>query len=396
MKKIFLNTFLCCILICAVKAQSPSLFLLDAKKLKANKSGIENKDAAILPAFKDLLKDDAKALAEGPYSVMEKKNLPPSGDRHDYMSLAPYHWPDPSKKDGLPYIRKDGETNPEVKEYKDKEYMPKLCEMVYTLSLAYYFTGNNAFADHAANLVRTWFLKPETRMNPNLNFAQAIKGVNEGRGAGIIDSRHFIKLTEGINLLKGSKHWSKEDQAVMKQWFSDYLTWMHTSRNGKNEMATLNNHGTWFDAIRLSLAMFIDSAALVKEIIESAKSRLEQQMDQDGKFPKEMERTTSLHYNLFNLEAFFLIAAMSEKTGTDLWNYTTPSGRSLKKGFDFMYPYLTKRKPWTGEQIKEFNFAEGYDVLMAASVKYNCKECNSDVNSLAGENAKKLRLQLLY
>src|SRR5688572_22934036 len=156
------------------------VFVLDAKTLKTNKAGIQNKKANLIPAYKQLVKDADKALKEGPFSVMEKKNDPPSGDKHDYMSLAPYFWPDPSKPNGLPYIRKDGQTNPEVKEYKDKEYMPKMCELVYTLSLAYYFSGNEVYAEHAAKLLKTWFLDPATRMNPNLNYAQAIKGENEG------------------------------------------------------------------------------------------------------------------------------------------------------------------------------------------------------------------------
>src|SRR5688572_28628229 len=163
-----------CVATKAGPAQTPRVFTLDAAVLKKNRAAVYNKDASVMPAYQQLLKDADKALKEGPFSVMEKKHMPPSGDKHDYMSLAPYHWPDPSKPDGLPYIRKDGQTNPEVKDYKDKEYMPKLCEMVHTLALAYYFTGEKMYATHAAKLLRVWFLDTATRMNPNLNFGQAI------------------------------------------------------------------------------------------------------------------------------------------------------------------------------------------------------------------------------
>src|SRR6187402_1530923 len=128
------------------KDDLPQVFSLDAKALQSNKVKVQNKDPYIMPAYKSLLKEADKFLSFGPVSVMEKKNNPPSGDRHDYMSLAPYYWPDPAKPNGLPYIRKDGQTNPEVKEYKDKEYMPKLCEMVHTLALAYYFSDNGVYA----------------------------------------------------------------------------------------------------------------------------------------------------------------------------------------------------------------------------------------------------------
>ena len=210
--------------------RTPTVFILNADVLKKNKAAIAIKDAALLPAYKKLLKDADKALKEGPFSVMEKKNNPPSGDKHDYMSLAPYFWPDPSKPDGLPYIRKDGQTNPEVKEYKDKEYQPKLCEMVNTLGLAYYFSNDEKYAEHAATLLKVWFLNPETKMNPNLNFGQAIKGVNTGRGAGLIDVRHYMKLIDAIGLLHRSKHWTEKDQQGMKDWFAAFLHW-HQRRN---------------------------------------------------------------------------------------------------------------------------------------------------------------------
>jgi hypothetical protein len=222
----------------------PAVFALNMQALKQTKARIGNNDPQVMPAYKQLLKDADKALEFGPVSVMEKIHLPPSGNKHDYMSLAPYHWPDPAKADGLPYIRKDGQTNPEVREYKDKEYMPKLCESVQTLALAYYFSGNGAYAQHASKLLRVWFLDTATRMNPNLNYAQAIKGVNTGRGAGLIDSRHFIKVIDGIGLLQGSAHWKQKDNDGMKQWFSDFLQWMQTSEVGEDEMDAPNNHGT--------------------------------------------------------------------------------------------------------------------------------------------------------
>ena len=377
------------------KAQTPSLFVLNAKTLKTNKAGINNKDAGLLPSYKQLLKDAEKALKEGPFSVMEKKNNPPSGDKHDYMSLAPYYWPDPSKPNGLPYIRKDGQTNPEVKEYKDKEYMPKLCEMVHTLSLAYYFSDNHVYAQHAAKLLKVWFLDPATKMNPNLNYGQAMKGHNEGRGAGLIDTRHFIKLVDAISLLETSKHWKKEDQEDMKQWFAQFLNWMQTSPIGLDEMDAPNNHGIWYDAQRLSFALFIDSIDLSRKIVASAQKRLESQMDEEGKFPREMERTIALHYSVFAMDAFLLVASLSEKIGIDFWNYKTPSGKSLKKGFEFLRPYLTQEKEWPGQQIKDFDFEEGFNILLSGYRKFGCKKCADAVKQLAGDKAERLRIYLL-
>jgi hypothetical protein len=374
----------------------PTVFALNIDVLEKNKSGIDAKDPLLLPAYKQLIKDADKALQFGPVSVMEKKNNPPSGNKHDYVSLAPYHWPDPSKPNGLPYMRKDGQTNPEVLEYKDKEYMPKLCESVYALALAYYFSGEKMYADHAAKLLRVWFLDTATRMNPNLNYAQMIKGVNTGRGAGLIDSRHFIKLVDAIGLLQGSKSWKEQDQQGMKQWFSDFLQWMQTSENGMDELDAPNNHGAWYDAQRLSLALFIGNNDLAKKIVMNAMGRLDVQMDNQGGFPKEMERTISLHYTVFVMEAFFNIAQMADNAGINFWNSTTASGKSLKKGFDVLSPYLMEEKKWEGQQIKEFEIEEGYVLLAQASGHFNCKKCKDAIKTLAGDKTERLRINLLY
>lgn len=385
---------------CHVKADrspgKPFVFALNIQALKNNKAKINNKDAQVMRAYKQLLSDAGKAMKFGPVSVMEKKHLPPSGDRHDYMSLAPYHWPDPSKPDGLPYIRKDGQTNPEVKEYKDKEYMPALCEMLHTLALAYYFSDDPSYAEHAAKLLRVWFLDEATRMNPNLNFAQAIKGVNTGRGAGLIDSRHFIKVVDAIGLLQGSTHWKQKDNDGMKQWFAAFLHWMQTSPIGVDEMDAPNNHGAWYDAQRLSLALFVDSVQLAKRIVLSAMDRLDKQMNVNGRFPKEMERTISLHYTVFAMNAFFTVAQMAEKIDMNFWTFTSSSGKSLKKGFDELLPYLLQEKQWDGQQIKEFDYSDSYLLLKEGAIRYNCKKCAEGINNIAADKAERLRINLFY
>ena len=374
----------------------PVVFALNVQSLEKNKKRVAAKDPSIMAAYKMLIKDADKALQFGPVSVMEKKNDPPSGDKHDYMSLAPYFWPDPNKPGGLPYIRKDGETNPEVKDYKDKEYQPLLCSNVQTLALAYYFSGEKIYAEHAAKLLRVWFLDTATRMNPNLNFGQAIKGVNTGRAAGLIDTRHYVKVIDAIGLLQDSKYWTANDQKGMQKWFADFLEWMQTSKNGKDEMKAENNHGAWYDAQRLSMALFTENKELAKKIVINAADRLDKQMDNEGKFPKEMERTISLHYTAFVMEAFFIIADMADETGIDLWSMQTPSGKSLKKGFDALRPYISKEKNWEGQQIKEFDYEEAYPLLMGAAIHFNCKNCKETINTIAGEKTERLRINLLY
>lgn len=369
---------------------------MNAKVLASNKTAIANKEQRLVDAYKSLIKDADKALRFDAVTVMSKKQIPPSGDKHDYMSLAPYWWPDSSKADGLPYIRKDGKTNPEVKDFQDKDDMPKMVKMVDALALAYYFSENDAYAQHAAKLIRVWFLDEATKMNPNLTYAQAIKGRNDGRGAGLIDTRHFIRIVDNIALIKNSKYWTKEDQAKMQNWALQFLNWMQTSKEGTDEMKAKNNHGSWYDAQRLSFAIYLDSLDLAKRIIDHAGQRLDKQMDDKGFFPAEMERTISLHYSAFVMNALVNIAQMADKVGVDFWSYTTPSGKSLEKGFTALRPYFSNEKAWEGEQIKDYDWEDGYPILLEGKKHYKCRGCADVVTTLAGDKAPRLRINLLY
>ena len=380
-----------------VQAQQSKInvFSIDQQVVAKNKNRIASNNSSILPAYKQLLKEAAIALHFAPVNVMEKTAIPPSGNKHDYMSLAPYYWPDSTKANGLPYIRKDGETNPEVKKYKDKENLPKLCENIYTLSLANYFSNDSRYASHAITLLNVWFLDTATKMNPNLNFGQAMKGHNDGRGAGLIDTRHLIKVIDGIGLLKQSGKLSQEKYQGLQNWFSQFLVWMQTSSNGKDEFNAKNNHGMWYDAQRLSFALFTGQTNLANAIITNAQKRLDEQMDNDGKFPAELARTNSLHYSLFVLEPLIKIAVMSKSLDRDLINYESISGKSIKKGFEAHYPYMANEKKWPGQQISQFDFEEAVPLLAFGEILFNCQRCGQVIKKIHPDKTENLRLKLI-
>jgi hypothetical protein len=378
MKKIILKQILLCISIFNLQFSTfaqDGPYLINMSELKINLEKIKAKDTIYKKAYKSLISEANKALKYGPVSVMEKKEMPPSGSKHDYMSLAPYHWPDPTKKDGLPYMRKDGETNPEVKLYKDKDYLPELCNQIHTLSLAHFYSGEKKYIDHAVQLIRVWFLDTATKMNPNMNFGQAIKGENTGRGAGLIDARNFIKVIEAIELMNREGAYPKDDLKNMKAWFADFLQWMQTSKNGKDEMNAKNNHGVWYDALSLSIALFNNQKEAANKIIVNAKLRLTSQMDDNNRFPLEMARTTSFHYSVFVIDAFLKIAKMAEYTGIDFWNNNNNSKHTLKAAVDEMVPYLVQEKKWDGPQIKPFDYKEGVGILRFAIQKFSYDIC---------------------
>jgi hypothetical protein len=280
-------------------------------------------------------------------------------------------------------MRKDGEVNPEVKNFPDKENLPKLCENVYNLSLAYYFSGNEEYAKHASKLVKVWFLDSATAMNPNLKFGQAIKGITEGRAEGLIEARHLIFLLDGVELLKSSENFKEGKQKKLKKWMSAFLDWMETSKIGIDEKEAKNNHGVWYDATALALAIYTGEKEIANKTVKDAAERLDAQMDDKGYFPLELARTTSLHYTAFVLDAFTIIAQLSENTNTDFWKLKTKSNKSLEKGYEALFPHLAGAKEWTWQQIKPFTMSNSYQLLWKASTKYNCTSCKDIIKKSA-------------
>jgi len=349
----------------------PSTLLLHGEVLLKNKQAINKQDPEKLMALQEVKATADLILKEGKlYSVMNKKKVPPSGDKHDYMSQAPYWWADTTKPDGLPYIRRDGERNPEYYDLSDSEEMDYIINDTEILALAFYFTKDERYAAHAARLLKTWFLDPETFQNPNLNFGQGIPGINTGRGIGIIETRSFPRLIDATILLQESKNWSKENHQSLKKWFAAYLSWLTESPLGKDEADEHNNHGTYYDVQIMAYALFTDQPELAKKQIEVAKSRIQSQLQPDGSQPFELERTVSWGYTNMNLAGFFKIARLAENVKTNLWKYETTDGKGLQKSLQWLIPYLKNEKVWEFKQIKEKEYDDTLWLLKMASVKY--------------------------
>jgi len=270
---------------------------------------------------------------------------------------------------------------------------------VQTLALAYYFTAKPEYAAHAARLLRARFLDPATRMNPNLNFAQAIPGRTSGRGTGIVDTVSLIALVDSIALLRRSASWSDDDQRGMVGWFDAYLNWLLTSKNGKDEAAAANNHGTWYDAQVACYALFVGKDDLAKRTIEAAKARrIDPQIKPDGSMPLELARTNLLSYSAYNLTAFFNLARLGERVGVDLWSYKSKDGGGLRKALDFVGPYVDRHKRWPHRQIsaEKRRNNELPTLLRRAALAYKAREYEELLQKIAGESLIARRMQLLY
>lgn len=333
---------------------SETFTVYDFEKLSKVKSDIDGNSEVYRAAYEKLIRDADKALTEGPFSVMQKTQTAPSGDKHDYLSLAPYWWPDPDKADGLPWIRRDGEVNPMTRgENVDDPAKDKMIGNVGTLSLAYFFSGDNRYAAKAKELLRVWFVDEATRMNPNLNYAQGVPGSSEGRGFGVIEFAGISHIITAIEILELENQLDSSLGVPLRKCLGDYLDWLQTSELGLFEKTRENNHGTLYDIQEVSLLLFFDKIAEAKSVLETViENRISAQIEPDGSQPDELKRTKALTYSILNLSGLTKLAFLGRKKGVevDLWSYESATG-DMKKAYAYLAPFLNEETIWPYQQL---------------------------------------------
>lgn len=332
---------------------------------------------AASPALADaataaLARDAARAMKTAPESVTAKTKPAPSGNPHDYASMGPYWWPDPGKPDGLPYIRRDGEVNPETRgDRSDSPRLGRMATAVEALAASWHFTRNETHAAHAGLLLRTWFIDEATRMNPHLEYSQGIPGICEGRGIGLIDGVGFLKIPGAVERLRGAPGWSADDERRMKLWFTSYLDWILTSRKGREAGAAANNHGTWHDVQCVTYARFLGRENLAREILAKvAETRIASHIAPDGSQPHEVARTKSWGYSVMNLTGLVRLARLAEDGGPDLWNYQTADGRGLRRAITYLATYMDGRTRWPHANLGTPDTSSALPLVAAASAVY--------------------------
>jgi Alginate lyase len=316
-------------------------------------SAIVRKETWTLDPVRRLREEAERRMREGPWSVTSDRPPDLQIDAHDYYSEAPYWWPDPANPGG-PFIRKDGQTNPN-RFTSNKSSLNATCDAVFTLGTAAYLLDDPRYAQRAARDIHTWFINPKTRMNPDLEFAQAVRGVNQGRAFGILDGRVFVRAIQGMEFLAQTGSWDPKDQAAVKKWFEDYLHWLAHTKNGEEEKQASNNHASWWTAQVAAIATFVESQPDEKMAFDFYSDHiLPRQIRSNGSAPQEESRTRSLSYSAFNLEAFTMTCRIAQVQGVDLWHVRAKNGATIATVIDYLEPYLSEPKKWGKEQISDF------------------------------------------
>lgn len=290
-----------------------------------------------------IIKEANNYLSKTPVTVTASICERSAGTAHDFYSEGDYWWPNPEDPDG-PYIRKDGQTNPE-NFIAHRLAMRDVSRWVASLTAAYKITKDKKYADKALEHLKAWFINANTKMNPNLLYGQAIKGRVTGRGIGIIDTIHFIEVAKSIQVLQQLGYLNKEDYMGLKNWFNEFLTWLTTHPYGLDEKDHGNNHSTWWATQVAAFADLAERPEIMEDCRKQYKKLLVAQMDEKGGFPDELERTKPYNYSLFNLEGYAVLAEIASTPTDDLWNYQTPNG-TLKQAIDFMLPSIKDKNKW--------------------------------------------------
>lgn len=293
-----------------------------------------------------VLRAAEKYLSEKPVTITASHSPRSSGGVHDFFSEGDYWWPD-SQNPGGPYIQRDGLSNPD--NFNDhRRALMRLSVQVPALAAAWIVTRDKRYAKHAARHLRAWFLDEATRLNPNLQYAQAIHGRFSGRGTGIIDTIHLVEVVRAIEVLERSGVLAKLELSGIKQWFTDYLLWLTTSRNGIEERDAKNNHGTCWVMQVAAFAHLTGDQKLLRYCRERFKTvLLPNQLAADGSFPQELRRTKPYGYSLFNLEAMATVCQILSTPQDNLWTFALPDGRGMQRAMEFMAPFIRDRKSWS-------------------------------------------------
>ncbi len=299
-----------------------------------------------------------------PLTVTSSKRRAPSGDPHDFVACASFWWRNPAAPDGLPWIYRDGRVSPDLTEYPDPENFARVAEAALALATEYVISGDERYAARTAKLVQVWLLDSSTSMNPNLNYAAIVPGRPDSPD-GVLYARSLIPILDAVGLIGDSPAWRDGDQLRLRTWLRLFRKWLQTSPEGRAAAQRRDSLGAWRDATEIAISRALGEDVRA-EIMRLGKQRIEAQIAPDGSQPEALKRTLSLDYSVSDLLALAALADVGRNSGVDLWIYSAPDGRSIRKALDFLIPYVAMGKRWPYKQIAPMDLSRLYALLVTA------------------------------
>lgn len=315
-------------------------------------------DPTIVSARAALVRQADKILTESPATVLDQKQVAPSGDVHDYYSMARYWWPNPKTEDGLPYIRKDGQVNPGTAGL-GREALSAFQKQVEVLALAYFYTGEEAYADKCADCLRAWYIDPKTRMNPTMEYSQVVLGRdnNHGRHEGLLDTYSMLMIPDVVRILSASRSWHQQDTEAIRAWFASYVDWMTTAQQAIDEDNFRNNHGTAYHVQLIVYAGFVGRDSLAEAYRRSfTERRILTQVRPDGTQPEELKRTRGFGYSVYNLTHMIDYVDACYAAGYPVLEENEDTHVRIRAAIDFLAQFLGKTvDSWPFQQINDWD-----------------------------------------
>ncbi len=324
----------------------PVTYIWDMSELAALAGKPESEE------YKSLVSKANRIIKIKPIAVTNKETSI-SGDKHNYESLSIYWWPDP-KNPGGPYVARDGEFNPEYKKY-DYPRLLQLKDNLVTCSKAFFLTGDSRYYDYFCRQLDTWFINPETRMVPNLEFSQFVPGHNNGRGnpQGMSDAYNFNDMLESIRLVNAVASIGKPRMKAMKAWFKDLAHWMQTSDYGLKTQAFKNSQVLSFDVTVYNIFIFTGQKSARKAIFKAfSTKRVNAQIDAEGKMPESLRRTKGFSYSVSSLQKFVDFMSLAKADGKNLPKETRDK---IQSAFDYITPFTTNRNAFPYSEIGDWD-----------------------------------------
>ena len=302
--------------------------------------------------YKTLISKADRIIKIKPIAVTNKETSI-SGDKHNYESLSIYWWPDPDNPGG-PYIARDGVFNPEYKKY-DYPRLLQLKDNLVTCSKAFFLTGDTRYYDYFCRQLDTWFINPETRMVPNLEYSQFVPGHNNGRGnpQGMSDAYHFNDMLESIRLVNAVNDIGKPRMKALMAWFKDFAHWMQTSDYGLKTQAFKNSQVLSFDVTVYNIFIFTRQKSARKAIFKAfSTKRINAQIEADGKMPESLRRTKGFSYSVSSLQKFVDFMLLAKADGKTL---PKESLDKIQSAFDYITPFTTNRSAFPYSEIGDWD-----------------------------------------